>query len=39
MKAVEACGYKEGGAINPVRDCKWGFVVFKGLKEGEVEPQ
>lgn len=34
---MEAGCYKEGGAIDPIRDCEGGFVVFYGLEEGEVE--
>lgn len=38
MEAVEACGYKEGGAVDSVGNCERGFVVLYALKESEVEP-
>jgi len=37
VEAMEPCGHKECGAINPVGDSERGFVVFKGLEKGEVE--
>ena len=28
VEAMEPCCYEEGGAVDPVGDCEWGFVVF-----------
>lgn len=39
MEAVESCGHEERGAVNPVGDGKWGFVVLEGLEESEVKAQ
>jgi len=37
MEAMKSRGYKKGGAIYSVSNCKGGFVVFQALEEGEVE--
>lgn len=39
MQSVEACGYEECGAVNPVCNCERGFIVFHSLKESEVKAQ
>lgn len=39
MKAVEAGGYKESGAVYAVSNCKGGFVILEPLEKGEVEAQ
>jgi len=38
MESVEAGGYEECGTVDPVCNCKGGFMVFYSLEECKVAP-
>lgn len=36
---MKSGGYKKGGTIDAVCNCKGGFVILQALQEGEVKPK